>query len=252
MLFTWFLLGGFIFLFAPDRLTNRFQLTFARLFSWPLSIGRGISLATRTRIITDVVPRREYTQLQSHLANVTQQRDQEHERVEQLSGLRLRADWQRMKFILADIITVSDGTASVLTVNRGQEDGLAKDQFVLADNSIIARVSAVSSGTAQVRLFTDPASKIAVKIAGLNVKRVMQGTGNDTGRILNLQMEHKVKKGDEILAQKEPGFLDVPMIIGRVTQCKRDEQNPMVWDITVEPVCNIRELTTVAVIAHSP
>lgn len=246
------MLGGFIFLFAPDRLTNKFQLTFAHLFSWPLSIGRGISLATRARIITDVVPRREFEQLNSHLANVTQQRDQEHQKVEQLSGLRQRPDWQRMKFVLADIITISDGTPSVLTINRGQEDGLAKDQFVLADNSIIARVSAVSSRTAQVRLFTDPASKIPVTIAKLGVKRVMQGAGDDTGRILNLQIEHKIKKGDEVFAFKQPGFLDVPMIIGRVTQCKRDEQNPMVWDVTVEPVCDIKELTTVAVIVSNP
>jgi len=157
-----------------------------------------------------------------------------------------------MKFVLADIITISNGTRNELTINRGQEDGLAVGQFVLADNSIIARVSAVSSRTAQVRLFPDTASKIAVKIAGSNVKRVMQGTGQNTGRILNLQMEHKVKKGDEILAQKEPGFLDTPMIIGRVTQCKRDDQNPMVWDVTVEPVCDVKELTTVAVIVASP
>jgi rod shape-determining protein MreC len=252
MLFTWFMLGGFIFLFAPDRLTNTFQLTFARLFSWPLSIGRGISLATRARLVTDVVPRREYDQLKSHLANVTQQRDQEHQRVEQLSGLRQRPDWQRMNFVLADIATASDGSRNELIINRGEMDGVAKGQFVLADNSIIGRISAVLSRTAQVRLFSDPASKIPVKIAGLNVKRLMQGAANYTAKIPELQTEHKVKKGDEILAQQEPGFLDTPVIIGRVTQCKRDEQNPMVWDVTVEPVCDVKELTTVAVIVSSP
>jgi rod shape-determining protein MreC len=249
MLFTWFMLGGFIFLFAPQRLTNKFQLTFARTFSWPLSIGRGISLATHARLVTDSVPRREYEQLKSHLANVTQQRDQEHGRVEQLSGLRLRADWQRMNFALADI-TLSDQLPNVLVINRGAEDGLAEEQFVLADNSIIGRISAVSSRTAQVRLFTDPASKIPVTIAKLNVKRVMQGSGGGTARILNLQIE--VKKGDEILAQKEPGFLDTPMKIGRIALCKRDEQNPMVWDVRVEPVCDIKELKTVTVIVSSP
>jgi hypothetical protein len=91
-----------------------------------------------------------------------------------------------------------------------------------------------------------------VKIAGLNVKRVMQGSAGGAARILNLQMEHKVKKCDEILAQKEPGFLDTPMKIGRIALCKRDEQNPMVWDVTVEPVCDIKELKTVAVIVSSP
>lgn len=249
MLFTWFMLGGFIFLFAPQRLTNKFQLTFARTFSWPLRIGRGISLATRARLVTDSVPRREFEQLKSYLANVTQQRDQEHGRVEQLSGLRQRPDWQRMNFALADI-TLSDQLRNELVINRGTEDGVARDQFVLADNSIIGRISAVSSRTAQVRLFTDPASKIPVTIAKLNVKRVMQGSGGGTARILNLQIE--VKKGDEILAQKEPGFLDTPTKIGRIALCKRDEQNPMVWDVTVEPVCDIKELTSVAVIVSSP
>jgi len=251
MLFTWFMLGGFIFLFAPQKLTNKFQLTFARTFSWPLSIGRGISLATRARLVTDSVPRREFEQLKSHLANVTQQRDQEHGRVEQLSGLRLRADWQRMNFALADI-TLSDQLPNVLVINRGAEDGLTKGQYVLGDNSIIGRISQVSSRTAQVRLFTDLASKIPVKIAGLNVKRVMQGTGSNTAKIHQLQIEHPVRKGDEILAQKEPGFLDTPMKIGRIALCKRDEQNPMVWDVTVEPVCDIKELTSVVIIVSSP
>jgi rod shape-determining protein MreC len=246
------MLGGFIFLFAPQRLTNKFQLTFTRIFSLPLSIGRGISLATRARLVTDAVPRREYNQLQNHLTNVTQQRDQEHERAEQLAGLRLQPDWRRMAFVAADIVTVSDESRNELIINRGQIDGVAKGQFVLADNSIIGKISAVSSRTAEVRLFTDPASRIPVMIARLNVKRLMQGAANYTAKIPELQIEHKVKNGDEILAQKEPGFLDTPMIIGRVTQCKRDEQNPMVWDVTVEPVCDIKKLKSVAVIVASP
>jgi rod shape-determining protein MreC len=154
-----------------------------------------------------------------------------------------------MNFALADI-TLSDQLRNELVINRGTDDRLATGQYVLADNSIIGRISGVSSRTAQVRLFTDPASKIPVTIAKLNVKRVMQGSGGGTARILNLQIE--VKKGDEVLALKQPGFLDVPMIIGRVTECKRDEQNPMVWDVTVEPVCDIKELKTVAVIVSSP
>ncbi len=216
-------------------------------------MGRGISLATRARLVTDVVSRREHQQLQNHLANVTQQRDQEHEKLEQLSALRrVRPDWQRMSILPADIITFSDQLRNQMVINRGAEDGLAEGQYVLGDNSIIARVSAVSPRTAEVRLFTDPASKIPVKIGKLSVKRVMQGTGSNTAKIQQLQIEHPVKKGDDIFAFKQPGFLDVPIIIGRVARCERDDQNPTLWDVTVEPVCNVAELSAVTVIISSP
>jgi rod shape-determining protein MreC len=252
MLFTWFMLGGFIFLFSPPRLTSRFQLAFARIFSAPLSVGRGISLAARSRLIADVVNRREYDQLQNHLANVTQQRDELQRKVDLLTGLHTNPDWKRMNIVLADIITASDRWRNELIINRGEIDGLRPNQFVLGDNSVVGKVSEVFPRTARVKLFTDPTSKIAVNIARLNVPRIMQGTGHQTANILQLQVEHRIRKDDPIVAQKEPGFLDVAMIIGRVARCERDDQNPTLWDVTVEPVCNIDELSTVAVIVASP
>ncbi len=152
--------------------------------------------------------------------------------------------------MLADVITVTvDESRGELIINRGQIDGLAKDQFVLGDNSIIGTISEVSSRTAQVKLVTDSTSKIAVKIAG--VGRVMQGNGN-TARVPLLPIKYKVKTGDIVLANKKPGFLDVPLIAGRVAQCKRDDENPSLWDITVKPVCDIERLNDVAVIIMNP
>lgn len=252
MLFTWFLLGGFSFLFAPPSLTSRFQLAFARIFSAPLSVGRGISLAARSHLIADVVNRKEYNQLQNHLANVTEQRDELQKKLDLLAGLRTNPDWKRINLVLADIITASDRWRNELIINRGEIDGLRPNQLVLGDNSVIGKVSEVFPRTARVKLFTDPASKIAVNVARLNVPRIMQGTGHQTANILQLQVEHQIKKDDPIVAQKQPGFLDVPMIIGRVARCERDDQNPTLWDVTVEPVCNIDELSTVAVIVASP
>ena len=80
----------------------------------------------------------------------------------------------------------------------------------------------------------------------------MQGSGNNSAKIQLLQMEHKVKVGDGIYVSKKAGFLDAPMIIGKVAQCKRDDENPSLWDITVKPVCDIQRLTGVAVIIINP
>ena len=252
MLLAWFILAGFILIFAPQNLTNKFQLAFAHIFRWPLSIGRNISLSARTQPpITDAVSRREYNKLQNHLANLTEQLYQEHQKVEKLSGLRNRLPLKGAKLVLADVIReFIDGLHSKFIINRGENDGLANGQLVFGDNSIIGTISYVSSRTAQVKLVTDSTSKIAVKIAGLN--RVMQGSGSDSAKVLMVSIKHKVKIGDVVYAGKKPGVLDAPMIIGKVAECKRDDENPSLWDITVKPACDIEKLNSVAVIIMNP
>jgi len=256
MLFTWFMLAGLIFLFAPQNLTNKFQFAFARIFRWPLSISRNISLSARTRSamggVGDVVSRSKYNRLRNHLANITEWLAQERQKVEKLSGLHDRAVWKGVNFVLADVITASGSSHNRLIINRGESDGLAKGQFVLGDYSIIGTISDVDSRTAVVKLFTDPTSRIAVKIEGLNIDRVMQGNGNNSARVRYLVAKHKVKIGVVVYAGKKPGFLDVPMIIGTVAQCKRGAENPLLWDIIVKPACDIEGLNTVNVIIMNP
>ncbi|UCG59868.1 MAG: rod shape-determining protein MreC [Phycisphaerales bacterium] len=252
MLFIWFTLGGFIFLFAPQSVTSKLQLAFAQTFSWPLSIGRSISLTARTPGTADVVSVTEYNKLQNHLANVTELLRQEHAKVEQLSGLRNRFPLDAARLVAADIITASMDGVSELIINRGSNDGLAKGQFILSDNGVVGTISEVTAYRAKAKLVTDPTSKIPVKITRLGVDRLMQGAGGNTAKILQLQREHKIKKGDIVYAGKRPGLLDSPMIVGTVARCIRDDENPILWDITVKPVCDMEGLEGVAVIVPSP
>jgi rod shape-determining protein MreC len=242
------MLGGFILLFAPKSMTNKFQFAFAHTFGWPLGISRSITLAADTPPDTDVVSRREYNKLQNRLADIIEQRNHTQKEVEKLSALRVNPAWERMKFVLANIITDLEGPQNELIINRGAEDGIANDQFVLGDNSIIGTISGVSARSAKVKLFTDPTSKIPVKIEKSDVVRIMQGTGDNSAKIQLLKIDPKIKEGDIVLADKKPGLLDVPMIIGKITQCKRDDKAPSLLDITVEPVCDVQKLDYVAVI----
>jgi len=246
------LVGGIIFI-APLSWTREFQSTFDNIFSWPLRFTTAVSLSTRAqKALPDVVSRREHNRLQNHLANVMQQLYQEHKKVEKLSGLRSRFPLEGADLVVADVIRASTGGQSEIIINRGKNDNddLAKGQFVLGDNSIIGTISDVSSRTARVRLFTDSASKIAVKIGKLNIDRIMQGGGSNSATVR--MIKHKVKTGDEVFARKKPGLLDTPMIIGKVAGCQRNKESPLLWDITVEPACNIEALNDVAVIIINP
>jgi len=253
MLLTWFILSGLIFLIAPQNLTSRFQFAFANIFRWPLGIGRNISLSARTQQqLADVVSRREYDKLQNHLANVTEELLEKHKKLDRVSGLRNRmSEFEGVEFMLAEIITASiDDAHGELIINRGRDDGLAEGQFVLGDNSVIGTISDASPRTARVRLFTDPASKTEVKIREL--KTMIQGLGRDSSKVQLLSIKHKVEVGDDVYARKKPGFLDAPMKIGTITRCKTDEGNPLLWDITVKPACDVEKLNDVAVIIMNP
>ena len=81
---------------------------------------------------------------------------------------------------------------------------------------------------------------------------IMQGNPPRWAKILLLPATHKVKIGDVVYAQKKPGFLGTPIIVGTVAQCKRDDENPLLWDVTVKPVCDIKKLSDVAVIVMNP
>lgn len=249
MLFTWFMLTGIIFLFAPQNLTNQFQLAFVHIFRWPLSIGGNLALTARTQQPLTGNAGRNEIQSRNYIATLEKTLDQQRKKFDKLYGLHNTYVWEGTDFALADVITATvEGARNELTIACRKTNGLAKDQFVLGDNSIIGTISDISSNTASVKLFTDPASKIAVKIGELDIKKLMQGNGDKTAKIPLVSIEHKIKEGDNVFARKKAGFSDAPMIIGRVARLKRDDKDPLFWDITVEPVCDIEHLEDVAII----
>jgi len=248
MLLTWFMLGGFILLFAPQSVTNKFQFAFARTLGWPLGIGRGILLAAAHSSLQSVSDSQAYS---NHIANLEKWLQRERSKVEELSRLREQLPLENVKLMYADITPVSGDSQSEFLINRGEKDGVASGQFVLADNSIVGTIYDVSSRSAQVKLITNPQSKIAVEIGQLNLRRVMQGKGN-LAKIENVSTKHKVKTGSYVYAAPKAGFLDDPIIVGQITRCEEDDRNPLLWDITVEPVCDIEKLYSVSVIILNP
>jgi cell shape-determining protein MreC len=258
MLFTYFLLGGFIFLFAPQRLTNKLQFAFTRVFSWPLGVGRSITLATNQPVrprfvpgpLEDMVSRREYNQLLNNRDNLKQQLEQAHQEIKKLSGLRNTFPFERAKWVLAGIITGSiDESRSEFIIDKGQKEGLARGQFVLGDNSIIGTISAdVSANHAKVILIGDRTSKIPVSIGQLNLPGLMEGAGGNCAKIRLKPQRQPIKADDNVYVPKKPGLLEAPIITARVSECKKSDESPLLWDITVVPVCDIEKLSDVAII----
>jgi cell shape-determining protein MreC len=252
MLFTWFMLTGLILLFAPQEFTGKFQLAFVHVFRWPLSLGGNVALTARTQPPTEGAVDRGQTQYRNYVANLQQTLNEQVSKFEKLYGLHNTYVWEGADFAVADVITA---TINELTIDCRKPDGLAKGQYVLGDESVVGTISDVfpQLAKAQVKLITDSTSRIPVEVAG--VKTIMTGNGNYTARIEMLKIKNEVKVGENVFALKklkEGGFLDAPIIVGKVSRCERNTQNASVWDVTVEPACDIQNLEDVAVIIMNP
>jgi cell shape-determining protein MreC len=258
ILFTGFMLASLIMLFAPEDFSLKFHHTFVSLFRWPLQFGSGFTLASSTSqpLTNQQAPTNQTLQeYKSYIANIEQELTEAYAKIDQLSGVRNRRQLEGIGLVPADIMTPFMGD---LIINRGSADGLANGQYVgVADSSIIGTITDVGLRQAKVKLFTDISSSIPVKIGDSKVKdsevkRMMHGTGKNSAKIPLVPTTSPVKAGDEVFAYKQPGLLDMPVIVGTVTSCKRDDKEPTVWDITVQPVCDLTKLEKVIVLIMNP
>ncbi|HIJ67136.1 MAG TPA: rod shape-determining protein MreC [Planctomycetes bacterium] len=256
-IFAGLLVAGVVLLLLPQSVTNGLNFLFARVFNPVLSIGRSTDPEIFKPASSDFVPRAEYNRLQAAYDNVRAALITEHERYEKLAGIKSALPRPGPKLVLAEVMNTSiGGLRRELIINKGDVDGLRPGQYVLGGNGIIGTVSETSEATARVRLVTDASHKIKVAIWQSDKKRYiyarMDGNGSDSAKIPFISREYKIGTGDTVYAAAVAGFLESPIVIGRITQVEADEKEPLLWDITVEPAQNAELLKRVAVIVADP
>jgi len=213
-----------------------------------MAAGRNIALAARVeRSSGDRVPAREYIQLRNHLANVEARLAVELQKNRELTAFKKKHPLEIATFVTANIVQSSPDE---IMINCGTAEKVAKGQFVLGDNSIIGIVTEVSAHMAKVRLITHPASHIPVIIRNENA--ILKGSGKGSAKIPLFLREHEVEVNDPVLCRPKHGLLTSPVILGWISIREVDGQQPMLWDITVEPACRIDQIDCVDVIVINP
>lgn len=256
-LFTGLLTAGLVLLLLPQSVTKGVNFLFARFFNPVLSIGRSTAPPIFKPASADYVTRAEYNRLQAAYDNLRAVLITEHQRYEKLAGIRSSLPKPGPKLVLGEVMNISmGGLRRELIINKGAADGLKPDQYVLGGNGIVGTVSETSQATARVRLVTDASCKIKVAVWQADKKKYiytrMDGEGTDLAKIPFISRDYKIRQGDTVYAAAVPGFLETPVIVGRIAQVKPDEKEPLLWDITVEPVQNVELLKRVAVIVTDP
>jgi len=250
VLLTCLVLAGFILLMLPQSTTNKLNFAFVRIFGFCLNIGAGSqgSPAVDYRDSSQFVDRATHNKLWIAYVNLQEDFSKEHAQLEKLAGLRIDLPSPGTNLVPGQ---VTGRRKNEIIINRGSSDALAKGQYVLGYNSVIGTVAEISSDLATVKLITNTTSEIPVRIAmdedNIYINSTMRGAGANQGRI-KVKRTFNVKKGYRVYAAQRTGFLETPRIIGRISKCVIDEDNPVVWDIRVTPACDLNTIVDVTVI----
>jgi len=267
MLFTWGMVIGLVFLFAvPQKASDRMQLTYARVFRWPLAAGHGLTLAARPVATPQGVTAEEYKnqqEIQTLVANLQAKLLETQRQNQILTKLQDKFGNEAPATLLAPITSRTD--QGELFISRGKDHGLAVGQFVLSPGdqdvvdpsaSVIGVISSVDAKMAKIRLVTAPVDpkasgdpRITVSIGNLGIRLFLEGRGQNKARIPLVKADYgkDIRQGDPVYVQRSQG-LEAPVIMGRIAQCLRSQDDPMFLDITVEPVCDVAGLREVAVV----
>ncbi|MBI4719537.1 MAG: rod shape-determining protein MreC [Planctomycetes bacterium] len=162
---------------------------------------------------------------------------------------------------------VASGAAVVsnlLTLDRGQNDGLSDGMAVLLAETLVGTVEQVGVGTSRVRLLSDVNVQMKVRIG-----RYRDGTFTPldryfwlAGRGRGLMQVRDVDRrdvdaghlavGDTVLADPATARLPVPMAIGKVKTIEPDRDKPLLAVLTVQSAVDAETLDRVYVYDPAP
>jgi len=251
-LFIGFLMVSAAVLILPHQITSNLNAFFIELFSPVISLRIDIpeELINSKSPGGEWVTRQEYNRLWVAYKNIYADLLEEHERLEKMSQYRSYLPKSGAGLVAAKVIRKESG--QFLLISRGALDGVRTGQYVMSDGAVVGTVSEVSTANARVTLVINNSHSLEVRIIRDQstdyLRANIKGDGVSACKIPLVSREFDVKPGDLVYASPTPRFLDTPRIIGEITQVVPDQNNPLLWDITVNPPIDYDKLQEVAVV----
>ena len=142
----------------------------------------------------------------------------------------------------AKVISVTGGSVPIAAViNRGAHDSIKVDQPIINEQGLIGRITHVTEDNATVQLLTDPAHRIAVRVAnsremGIVKYRALEGLVLD-----NMPVQANVAEGDLIISSGLGGIYPPGLVVGRVKSIVRPEDQPF-CEVKLYSAANVNTL----------
>jgi rod shape-determining protein MreC len=147
---------------------------------------------------------------------------------------------------------------SSVKIDKGSSDGIRQDQPVIASDGLAGKVTAVTSGTAEVTLVTDSSSAVSAQVMPAGATGIVRPeVGNPNDLLLDfVQKGKKVTKGATVVtsgftSSRLESLFPRGIPIGRVTKVDVEEIE-LYQRVHVRPFADLRGLDFVQVLTRRP
>ncbi len=152
--------------------------------------------------------------------------------------------------IPAKVIAIADfGTPLPMkaTINKGRRDSVESNLPIINQNGLLGRVDIVMENYSSVRLLTDPANRVAARLARSREMGIIRYSPRQGMILDNFPVQGDVKVGDTVLSSGLGGIYPGGLIIGTVAEVSRPEHKPF-CHIIVKPAANVRSLEEIFIL----
>lgn len=194
----------------------------------------------------------EIEQLRQTQVNITEIAA-ENERLRSVLGYKQTA--LQFDLVAARVIARDPSNwTSTIVINRGSEDGIAKDMAVVTPQGLVGNVLSVAKNSARVQLILDrrssvgglvqrPESRVAGIIAGDNNNKMMV-------RMINIPRDADISEGDQIVTSGFGGIYPKGIALGEVESIANDDGGLLKYAV-LKPSVDFQRLEEVSVIVTS-
>lgn len=156
------------------------------------------------------------------------------------------------KTLAAQIIGTSGSDQSrVFYIDKGSDDGLARDMAVITADGIVGKVRDVFPHTAQVLAINDPTSGAGVMLETTGIRGILRGNAFGQLEIVDITADQRIKPGDRV--QTAGGDLIFPrgLPVGTVEKVVPDPDRDSFIDVMVKPSAHLDSINEVLVITST-
>lgn len=140
------------------------------------------------------------------------------------------------------VVSVMGGAIPISAViNRGEHDTIVTDQPLINEQGLIGRIRTVSSDYATVQLLTDPAHRVAVRVANSREMGIVKYRTGEGLTLDNLPVQADISEGDLIISSGLGGIYPPGLVVGTVESVVRPEDRPF-CEVRLKSAVNFNSL----------
>jgi rod shape-determining protein MreC len=161
----------------------------------------------------------------------------------------VRAQFPQDQFLEASVVARdSSNLRSIVAIDKGAGDGLREGMIVVTEGrSLVGTVSRVFDDYAWITLITDPKSAVSAMVQESRAEGVVAGNYDGALIMEFVGQGAVVKEGDFILTSGIGGGYPPDVVIGRVSDVEKTEQD-LFQEVHVDHLASLTDLSDVLVL----